>query len=170
MGDLLVLLLFALAIIFVIGGVGWAMAVRRRRRRAGRVLWTDSRSGSPTLYSSRYRFYGRPDEVRRLPDGTPFPVELKHRSVPMGGVPRSHRVQVIAYCILLEETYGSSPPYGVLRYGNGEEVRVPFDEASRSEVIELRHWVGQPYDGRATPSMARCRRCPWRPGCDQAAV
>jgi hypothetical protein len=34
----------------------------------------------------------------------------------------------------------------------------------------VRAAVAEPYDGRATPSTARCARCPWRDGCDVRAA
>lgn len=53
-------------------------------------------------------------------DGPIIPVEFKSCNSPRGGVPYpSHRVQFLAYCVLVEETYGRVPPYGVLPQGDG---------------------------------------------------
>lgn len=156
-----VLLLFGLLL------AAWALralSARRRDRALGALVATDSRS-PVALRSGRYRIRGRPDELRRLPDGRTVPVELKSRSAPNGGASRSHLVQVWAYCLLVEETTGRPPPFGVLRYAD-REFRVPWDGSARAELLALRRELDRPYDGRATPSSGRCARCPWVGSCD----
>ena len=65
----------------------------------------------PTMVSDRWGLTGRPDELRRLPDGTIVPVEIKSCRSPRNGTPYpSHRFQLLAYCALVEETYGRAPP------------------------------------------------------------
>jgi CRISPR-associated exonuclease Cas4 len=138
-------------------------------RRYGRLVYADDSRRAGGFSSPRYRLVGRPDEVRRMADGRPVPVEWKSRPSPRNGPPPSHRVQVWAYCLLLEDATGFRPPYGVLRYSDGGEYRLPWDEASRAHLLRLRRQVGRPYDGRADPSPAKCARCRWRPGCDARA-
>lgn len=141
-----------------------ALSARRRDRAYGALVASDA--GSPArLRSDRYRIQGRPDELRQLSDGRVVPVELKSRSAPAGGPPRSHLVQLWAYALLIEETTGRSPPFGLLRYSD-REFRVPWDGTARAELLELRHRLDRPYDGRATPSAGRCARCPWVSVCD----
>ena len=147
-----------------------AWAALRRDRELGALRSIDVGARPATLYADRWGLSGRPDIVRTLPDGRSVPVEIKSRAKPGGGPPRSHRVQVAAYCLLLEETTGVAPPFGVLRYADGREWRLPWDAAARGEVLELLGAVRQRYDGRATPSPARCARCPWRLGCDRRAA
>ena len=164
--ELVLLVLVVAAVVF--GTALYFLWLGRRSRHEGALVWADTRSDGETLRSDRYRLAGRPDEVRRLADGTLIPIELKSRAAPIGGIPRSHRVQVGAYCLLLEESSGRTPPYGLLRYAGGAEWRVSFDDELRNEVLALRRAVDRPYQGEATPSAARCRRCPWRSGCDRA--
>lgn len=144
---------------------GAALRAALRGRRHGRLVAVDPQPGPP-LRSERYRLVGRPDELRRRPDGRPVPVEWKSRAAPPGGPLPSHVVQVWAYCLLLEDATGLAPPYGVLRYGDGAEFRIDWTDAARGELLRLRAELDRPYDGRATPSRARCRRCPWVGGCD----
>lgn len=156
---------------FVVALAVRALQRRRREARYGTLVSVDERPGAaPLLRSARYRITGRPDELRRLPDGRLIPVEFKSRPSPRNGAPRSHRVQVAAYCLLVEETTGRAPPYGVVRYGDGGEARIPWDRTSRAELLAIRADVARAYDGRATPSVARCTRCPWRASCDARAV
>ena len=168
--DLFALLLI-LAGVGLLAGTVRALAERSRGRRHGRLVAVDRMDRStPPLRSERYRLVGRPDEIRRLADGRWIPVEIKHRTSPMGGPPLSHRIQVLAYCLLAEETSGRSVPYGLLRYSDGGEFRVVWDDGARAELLGVRRAVELPYDGRARPSPARCLRCPWRAGCDVRAA
>jgi len=161
------------AVVVVVGLVlaGWALRAlsdRRRDRALGELVAVDA--GRPaTLRSYRYRLVGRPDELRERPDGRVVPVELKSRPTPPRGPSASHVAQVRAYCLLLEEATGRSPPYGVLRYSDGE-FRVRWDADARRELLGIRAELAAPYDGRATPSRARCARCPWVGVCDARAT
>ncbi len=145
-----------------------ALAARRRESALGALVAVDA--GVPmTLRSARYRISGRPDLVRRLPDGRRVPIELKSRPAPPAGPRPSHRIQVAVYCLLLEESSGVPPPFGVVRYGDGVEFRVPWNASARAELLRIRAELDRPYDGRATPSPAKCGRCGWRAVCDARA-
>lgn len=151
-------------------GVGvWGVARWIGGRRHGHLVYVDDRDGDGGLVSHRYHLVGRPDEIRRLPDGRPIPVEWKSRPSPSHEIPFSHQVQLWAYCLLLEDVTGFRPPFGVLRYSDGGEFRLPWDEPSRRRLLALRRDMERAYDGAADPSPAKCARCPWRPGCDARA-
>ncbi len=159
----------ALAGLAVAVGAAYGLAARRRERARGELVAIDA--GAPvTLRSERYRLTGRPDVLRRLPDGRVVPVELKSRPAPITGPSPSHRIQVAAYCLLVEETTGRAPPYGLLVYGDGAEFTVPWTPAARAELLRLRAAIDRPYDGRATPARAKCARCGWRGVCDARAA
>ncbi len=146
-----------------------ALLASARGRRDGTLVSVDRAGEGTSLTSAGLRLVGRPDALRRLPDGRYIPVELKRRPAPRSGPLPSHQVQVAAYCLLVEETTGVPPPYGVLRYGDGVEFRLPWDAARRHDLLELRARLRRPYDGRATPSPAKCRHCGWREQCDARA-
>jgi CRISPR-associated exonuclease Cas4 len=168
LGLALLLLVIALAL----GAWGLArVAALRRDETVGRLVAVDASSTSGrTLRSPRYRIAGRPDELRVDAAGRWIPVEWKSRSAPRAGPAYSHRIQVYAYCLLCEETTGRPPPFGVLRYGDGTEFRLPWDAGARAELLRLRAAFGQRYDGRATPSPGKCAGCRWRNGCDRRAA
>jgi CRISPR-associated exonuclease Cas4 len=143
------------------------LAHRRRDRRFGPLVTIDA--GRPeTLRSERYHISGRPDILRRAPDGTLVPIELKHRAAPARGGFPSHVVQVWAYCLLVEDTTGRPPAFGVLRYTD-REIRVPWNATARAELLAIDRAVRARYDGRATPSPGRCARCSWADVCDVRA-
>ena len=162
-------ILAAAVAVTVLGLALAALGRARSGRRHGRLETVDIGSGA-TLRSVRFRLAGRPDEIRRLADGSAVPVELKSRRAPRGGPLASHRVQVLAYCLLLEEIERIRPRYGLLRYADGKEFRVPWDAEARREILEVRAAIDRPYRGEATPSIPRCRRCPWVDSCDARAI
>jgi CRISPR-associated exonuclease Cas4 len=153
----------AIGVLVVAAG---AISLRRGRhdRRLGQLVAVDA-GRAVTLRSERYRLAGRPDAVRRRSDGALVPVELKHRAVPPRGPYPSHEIQLGAYCLLVEDATGRSPPFGVLRYADGEVV-VPWDDRHRRRLVGLLEEVAAPYDGRATPSPGKCSGCVWSPSCD----
>lgn len=168
--------LVALLIAVGIGGLLVALALtllalRARDRRWGSLVAVDA-VGAPsmTLRSERYRLVGRPDIVRRRHDGRPVPIEVKSRPSFRDGPPRSHIIQVWAYCLLLEEAEGRTPPYGVLRYADGVEYRVPWGSVERGILLDLREEMAGRYDGRARPTPARCAHCRWWSVCDARAA
>jgi CRISPR-associated exonuclease Cas4 len=156
----------------VLAGYGaYRLVQAASERSVGRLVAVDRspERGRP-LRSERHRLSGRPDELRQARDGRWIPVEWKSRGAPRGGPAPSHRVQVWAYCLLCEETTGRPPPFGLLRYGDGKEFRIPWDASARAELLALRAAIARPYDGRASPSVGKCRGCRWRNGCDARAA
>jgi CRISPR-associated exonuclease Cas4 len=163
-GPILPLILVSVGVALVAGSA-WALLELHRARRFGQYVGSDTRGESTTLRSERWRLVGRPDLLRRLPDGRSIPIEIKSRTSPERQVPYSHLVQVWAYCALLEETSGKIPPYGVLRYADGREWCVPWGAMERTELWRLRSALAAPYRGQSHPSPGRCWRCPYRPIC-----
>lgn len=153
---------------FVLGLAVRALHRRATEGRLGTLASVDIGSGA-TLRAPRYRLAGRPDALRRRWDGTLVPVELKHRPAPRRGPFPSHVVQLGAYCLLVEETTGRPPPFGVLRYDD-REFTVPWDLALRGHVLATLDRASGPYDGAADPSPAKCRGCVWSPSCDASAA
>jgi len=156
----------ALGLAGVVATVAGAVSLRRRSadRRLGELVAIDA-GRAATLRSTRYRLAGRPDVLLRAAGGTLLPVELKHRPAPAGGPFPSHLVQLGAYCLLVEEATGRSPPFGVLRYTD-REVRVAWDPGLRARVVGTVARVRERYDGRADPAPGKCRRCVWSDRCD----
>lgn len=117
---------------------------------------------------------GRVDALR-LVDGAWVPYELKRGRPPRRepGRPQvwpSDRLQIVAYALLLEEATGTRVPEGRIRYEGGHvTVRVPIDEAARSEVTkalaraeELRRETARP---PVTENERLCLRCSLAPVC-----
>jgi len=157
-----------LAAIFLGGLYAWIRQLRIRP--SGEVLAADdlpSRRLDGDLVSETFGLRGRPDELRRLPGGEIVPVEIKSARAPRSPWP-SHRAQLWAYCLLVEETWGRSPPFGILVYRDGREWILPWDRSARvhleNDLREMRRDAPAPI----APSVRKCRRCRWRAGCEGA--
>ncbi len=174
--------LLALLILALVALTVWALYRAAHPPYAGRerVLAVDlegrGRTGLPPtvgrvpgMTSGRLGLTGRPDELRSDERGNLYPVEIKSGSPAPGGRPYpSHRMQVLAYCALLEESRGITPPFGLLVYGEGSEFRIPWNEGTRRELLDLLDRMGRPYDGSVAPSYPKCVRCRYRDLCEGA--
>jgi CRISPR-associated exonuclease Cas4 len=129
---------------------------------------TDS---SPLYFSERYGLSGRPDFVLEI-DGQLIPGDLKTGRTPKGPL-FSHILQVAAYCLLIAESSGKRPPYGLLRYGS-EEHEIEFDpEMERILLEKLEEMRGLMRSGEVHRNHMRpgkCARCSRRDSCPERLV
>lgn len=121
------------------------------------------------LYAPRLGLVGKPDYLvqrgRQL-----IPVEVKPGR-------RAHEpydadvMQLAAYCLLVEETTGIRPAYGLLRYRE-RTFRIPFEPALRQTVLEtlsrMRCDLRRPSVPRSHEEPARCRSCGYREDCRES--
>lgn len=157
-----------------------ALRARRSRQQSGlpqgRLVYADTGRWSAVAqpyYSARYRLTGKPDYLVDGDDGL-APVEVKHTAAPAGGQAyASHIMQLAAYCLLVEEAYGQTPAYGLIRYDDAT-VRIDYTAAVRSRLLELMEEVrasrGQDDVGRSHREAARCRACGVRHACGGDAL
>ena len=138
----------------------------------GRVLATDHSNFRPgkSLYSRRFNLAGKPDYVIKTSNAGIIPVEVK--STPYRGrVYDSHKMQLTGYCLLLEEEYGQAPPYGILQYGDGHQVKIKYTPQLKQELIDtMGEMRGLQLPRGWHPNQRRCRRCSMRTRCDMAAT
>lgn len=168
---------FLSLIIAIAAVVGVLLLLRSRvvRRRtglpAGSVVYSDTgtwRRCERPLFSRRYGLSGRPDYLVEV-KGATIPVEVKSGRRP-AVLYRSHLLQLAAYCLLVEETRGQPPPYGLLRYSD-DTVRVDYTPRLRAELLaaleEIRRARMSGDVPRSHEEPARCRHCGYRHLCDQ---
>lgn len=166
--------LFA-ALLLGLGMVALAWSARLRRRHGlpgGKVVYSDTsadRRAARSLYSQTYGLAGKPDYLVATSRGL-VPVEVKpERNDPE---PReSHLLQVLAYCLLLEETEGKSPPYGLLRYKENT-FKVDYNTETRAHLLsvleEMREASRAEEVHRNHEQPGRCRACLYRDVCDES--
>lgn len=167
------LLLFGLAVL----ALWWSARLRRESGLpSGRVVHSDMYEDLPgtqgkPLYSARYGLAGTPDYIVDTNHG-PVPVEVKPgrtESEPH----ESHLLQVLAYCLLLEERDGKRPPYGLLRYKT-DTFHVDYNHETRAYLLrvleEMRAAARQPEVHRSHEVAGRCRACAYREICEEALI
>ncbi len=150
---------------------------RRMRVESGvpiqaRVVYSDTgawKKIEKPLFSRRYLLTGKPDYLVDM-DGMRIPIEVKPSRV--APEPRvSDTMQLAAYGLLVEETFGTRPSYGLLKYRNAI-FRVEFTDALRGELIEIlnvmRSELTAQEVARSHTEAWRCRGCGYRAECGQA--
>jgi CRISPR-associated exonuclease Cas4 len=154
--------------------LGLLLLALRMRRATGipwtRVQATDTggwRRAEAPLVSQRYGLTGKPDYVLETRAGL-IPVEVKPgRSAPEPY--ESDLMQLAAYCLLIEETTGRAPRYGLLRYRQ-HTFKLPYTAALRAELLELIEEMRYDHPAQDLPrshdSAARCRGCGFYETCE----
>ena len=124
--------------------------------------------GKP-LYSARYGLTGTPDYVVRTRKGL-VPVEVKpgrKEAEPH----ESHLLQVLAYCLLIEDSEGKPPPYGLLRY-NSDNFVVDYNTETRSYLLDVMETMRREAEENDVPrnheQPQRCRACGYRSICEES--
>ncbi len=137
----------------------------------GRVVYVDTgaweRCERP-LFSNRYQLTGKPDYLVRSRAGI-IPVEVKSGAAPAQPY-EAHLLQLAAYCLLVEEQEGHSPPHALLKYDD-RAFEVDYTPALRRELIRtldaLRRDLGARRVDRSHKEPGRCQNCGYREHCDQ---
>jgi len=171
---LLVLLAMALVV------VARAALARRHRRLPPlppvgvpyhRAIYQDTREAPGALLSARsLPLRGKPDIL--IDEGHAIiPVELKTGRTPAIPYP-GHVLQVLAYCLLVDEHYHVRPTHGIIRYP-ARDVMVPYTAAEEQRVRAL---VWEMRDAqragaeqhRSHRQPGRCAACGFRARCREA--
>lgn len=152
--------------------LAWALGMRRRTGLPwAPVLYRDTQAQAVErpLFARRYGLTGKPDyliEVR----GATIPVEVKpgrQAQVPY----ESDLMQLAAYCLLVEESSGTAPPYGLLRYAD-RTFRLEYTSVVRERLIDILEDMRLLLDAdecdRSHADPWRCRSCGFYEECDEA--
>ena len=78
--------------------------------------------------------------------------------------------QLAAYCLLVHEDTGVRPPYGIIRYDNGDFVQ-PYTEAVERRLLEVVEEMRAVKAGAAAhrnrQSSNKCKKCGFRASCEE---
>ena len=174
--EYVLLLFIALGVIFLKISRRQKKTVERVKRECGipdgKVVYNDLNRPAKSLFSKRYNLAGKPDYIV-LDDelGAFIPVEVKSRNADRPYW--NHVVQLAAYCLLVEETYGRSVPYGLIVYGDGSQHKIPYDKDLRDRLLSIvdeMRWclkAGSVEKNHNHPG--RCQTCSFGSVCDHAA-
>jgi CRISPR-associated exonuclease Cas4 len=113
---------------------------------------------------------GKPDYLVEAANGL-IPVELKSRNCPRSGPHEGEVAQVTAYCVLVEDSFGATPPCGIIQYAD-RSWPIRYTLKGRKQLL---HILDEMREARYTRTAhrdhqhaARCRACGYRAVCDEA--
>jgi len=141
----------------------------------GRLIYTDTRHWGKLeepLYDRELGLTGKPDYL--VENGKQIiPVEVKTSRLPDAPYD-SHLYQLAAYCLLVQQVYGTRPPYGFLHYSDSTQrtrtFKVDYTEAMEQSVREIIREMRQQEKrqdvARSHESIKRCASCGFRSLCD----
>jgi CRISPR-associated exonuclease Cas4 len=82
-------------------------------------------------------------------------------------------LQLITYCLLVEDVLKDRPPYGLLRYADAT-LRIPYTDELRRQVLdaadEIRTARRAVNVTRQHDDVNRCRSCGYRTACGEEAL
>jgi len=145
-------------------------SLRKEFRVKGKIEYIDM-GDSQVFKSDRYGLSGRPDYVIKLSDSV-IPVEEKKGRTPRGPL-FSHILQVAAYCLLIEESSGKAPPYGLIKYPEHEHEIEYNDDLKKvllEKLDEMREIVGTGNAHRNHDRPGKCKYCSRRDVCPEKLV
>ena len=140
----------------------------------GRVVYSDTDAWNRVeepLFSRRHLLTGKPDYLLET-DDLVIPVEVKpDRAAPQPY--KSDVLQLAAYCLLVEETYGHQPEHGLIRYRD-RTFAVDYTPELRETLLDtlaaMRRDATNSDVNRSHQHAGRCRACGFRARCDQRLV
>ena len=112
------------------------------------------------LFSSKYGLVGKPDYILHTKDGL-LPLEIKHSKKPNKPY-FSHVMQLVSYCLLIEEVKGTKPKYGFIQYQNGKPFSIPYSGNMKRFLIKTMEEMRWYIDSGMCPNSARrynCKKC-----------
>lgn len=172
-------ILLTLALFCILVG-GWLYLRSGQLRRssglpAGEISYVDAgdwRRNHRPLFSEHYQLTGKPDYLVER-GGVTIPVEVKSGHLRGDDPYDSHKLQLAAYCLLVEDSTGVRPPHGILKYAN-TTLQLPYTDALRAELLatldhmraaRTAHNLARNHD-----DPARCRNCGYQHACGAEAL
>ena len=168
-------MLFLIGFLALLGIILLWISGRQRRITglpAGRVIYSDhdfwGRVEKP-LYDPTFNLTGKPDFLVERGDVI-IPVEVKSGRVKTAPYD-SHIYQLAAYCLLIQQSFGIKPLYGILNYAN-KDIAIDYTPQLEQEIIillrDIRSQERRRNVERSHQSPIRCRRCSYLAACNQA--
>lgn len=168
-----------LFVIILVVAIGLWFKSREQRAATGlpraanaRIVYADTGAWSKIvkpLYSRRYGLTGKPDYIVE-DKGATIPVEVKpNRTAPTPY--ESDVMQLAAYGLLIEETSGAFPKYGLIKYRDAV-FQIDLTDQLRARLLDsiaaMRRDLRARDVARNHAEPSKCRACGYRAACDQA--
>lgn len=134
----------------------------------GELVYEDADGLGEPLSSRAFPLVGKPDYVVKLADGRPVPIELKLNVHDVTAPHSNHRIQLAAYCLILEDYFEQAPTHGILRYAD-REFTVEYTPALKKKVIRLLTEMARCSEQQPPPlarqRASKCRVCTFQAIC-----
>lgn len=132
-----------------------------------KVIYSDHKERlQKPLFSQRYGLAGKPDFILHTKDGL-IPLEIKSCIRP--NKPHfSHVMQLISYCLLIEEERGEAPKYGFIQYKDGKAFSVSYTPKMKEYLLQTMARMRSHLDSGKAPKpimKKRCDNCQYRSDC-----
>lgn len=123
------------------------------------------------LFSYHYNIAGKPDYiVKKNSKFIPVEVKTADYDIPQ----KNHVLQLAAYCQLVEETYKSFVPYGVLVYNKSKQYKIPYDPKLRFElehsIRNMKYILQTGLLSRNHNEQNKCKNCSMRLYCEMKII
>jgi len=132
-----------------------------------KAIYSDHREKpQKALSSSKYGLIGKPDFILHTKDGL-LPLEIKHSNRPNQPY-FSHVMQLISYCLLIEEEKSVKPKYGFIQYKGGKPFFVPYTEKMKLFLLKTMDEMRDHVNSGESPKSIRknkCESCNYRKDC-----
>ncbi len=134
----------------------------------GKLVYEDADGLGEQLSSNSYPLVGKPDYIVQLSDGRPVPIELKLNTRDVTAPYSNHQMQIVAYCLILEDYFEQPPTHGILRYAD-REFTIEYTPAMRKKVIRLLTQMALCSEHEPPPlarqKVTKCRACAFQSIC-----
>jgi len=137
----------------------------------GRIIYTDTRGWGKVekpLFYPAMDLTGKPDYLVEQ-NGKIIPVEVKSGRAPEAPYD-SHIYQLAAYCLLVEKTHHTRPPYGIIHYENRDfaiDYTHELENALIDLLVEMKRDEHKKNVPRSHDQPGRCAKCGYRNVCDE---
>ena len=129
--------------LLLVGTAVWLARRSQRMRRQsglppGEVIYSDTGAWFPNsepLFAPDFALTGRPDYLVRQSNGVIAPVEVKSSRAPAEPW-EGHVLQLAAYCLLVDETYGIRPSFGILQYKD-KAFAIDYTDELEEDLLDL---------------------------------
>jgi CRISPR-associated exonuclease Cas4 len=168
------LLLMTIPLVLLIVGLVLLWWSRAKREGTGlpqgRVIYDDTGAWQEcprALFSRRYLLTGKPDYIVAQGEDL-IPVEVKPRRSAEQPYD-SDRLQLAAYCLLIEDNFGKAPPYGIIKY-SGATFAIEYTAQLRRQLLDTMQYMRRDLRGAPVPpshdNPRRCHACGHREHCE----
>ena len=138
----------------------------RGKYKTKELIGYNSKEGEK-LFSEKYELAGKPDFILEK-EGKYFPLIVKRSKKPKQPY-FSHVMQVISYCLLLEEN-GKKIENGFIQYSNDEPFFIPYDEKMKEYLKSVLNEMRESFDKNnfeKTTNKNKCEKCGHREECNK---